>query len=470
MRQLLLGGMACALLPMPLAAQGPVDTAAILDRLNALEAKVARLEARNRELEAAAAARPIGAPVSAAQPADSEAWLAKVDKQVEGLPKFKLGVAPVLESADKSFSFKPRGMIHLDWANYDQRRGGYDFNNGTDIRRGRFGFEGVFARDFGWRIDAEYVRNSVSILDAYLQYTGIPNVEITVGQHKTPQGLEPNTSDTANSFAERGMFTNAFGAVGAERREGVSLFYGEERFTAAIGVFGSGEAVTREPGTPDEAYGVNARVTFDPILEPGRTLHVGASAYEVRSLASNSVTVADRPNSRVDNGRIVSVTVPDARLADYYAAEAVGILGPASLQGEYGRLRIQRGGGLPTVDFEGFYVFGSLFLTGESRVVKDGVMERVRPRHDFAAGEALGAFELALRYDRLDLTDRGFSPLARVATSWTGAINWYLNPNLRLALNYIRARGTNSPLVADPPIDGTTAKVDVLQTRLQFDF
>ncbi|MFS0736675.1 porin [Sphingomonas sp. 1P06PA] len=467
MRKMLLGVAACALLPSPLFAQAAPDAAAILDRLNALEAKVARLEARNRELEAAAAA-PTAPP--AALPAPQEARLAKVERQVDALPRFKLGVAPLIESADKSFSFKPRGMIHLDWANYDQRRGGYDFNNGTDIRRGRFGFEGVFARDFAWRIDAEYVRNSVSILDAYLQYTAIPGVQITVGQHKTPQGLEPNTSDTANTFAERGMFTNAFGAVGAERREGVSIFYGEERFTAAIGVFGSGEAVTREPGTPDEAYGVNARVTFDPILQPGRILHVGASAFEVRALAENSVTVADRPSSRVDNGRIVSATVPDARLADYYAVEAVGVLGPASLQGEYGRLRIQRGGGLPAVEFAGFYLFGSLFLTGETRVVKGGVMERVRPRNDFSAGESLGAFELALRYDRLDLTDRGFSPLPRVATSWTGAVNWYLNPNLRLAVNYIRAKGTNSPLVADPPIDGTTAKVDVLQTRLQFDF
>jgi phosphate-selective porin OprO/OprP len=117
-------------------------------------------------------------------------------------------------------------------------------------------------------------------------------------------------------------------------------------------------------------------------------------------------------------------------------------------------------------------VFGSFFVTGESRTFKSGVVDRVKPFNDFnpAAGK-WGAIELLARYDVLDLTDHSLSPLDRNGDTWTGAINWYLNPNLRVFVNYIRFHGQNSPLVRTPATRfGTTAKGDALATRLQVDF
>ena len=99
----------------------------------------------------------------------------------------------------------------------------------------------------------------------------------------------------------------------------------------------------------------------------------------------------------------------------------------------------------------------------------------MKPFNDFdpSAGK-WGAVELLVRYDQLDLTERELSPLARKATSWTGGINWYLNPNTKFIVNYIRFSGQNSPLyVQSTPAVGAgprTAKGDVFQTRLQFDF
>ena len=510
MRHQLLAGAAClTLLPAPLLAQeaapipdtveafpdsgNTIDTImapedapaaapartgdAILDRLNALEAKVQQLEARNKQLED-----------------EALATRTRVEKvEVRAARAVQAGPAPTFSDVGGNFTFKPRGTFQIDYASYNRRGAGrYDYNSGTDVRRGRFGFDGTFYKNLKYRIEAEFVKGSVNLLDAYVSYGGIKNWVFTVGQQKAPFGLEANTSDALNSFLERGMANNAFGAVGAERRVGVTAAYQSDKLNATIGVFGSGEAVQRNESTPDETYGVNARVTWDPILDTGKIVHLGASAYRVAGIAGHTISgLGDRPNSRVDGGRLVSIningTAPSggvpagARNATYWGLESAVVFGPFSLQGEYNRLKIDRYGTASNVDADGFYIFGSWFLTGESRLFKNGNADRVKPFNDFEPGGGWGAFELLARYDTLDLTDADFQSIAgqavrRKGETWTLGLNWYLNPNLKFVANYIRFKGQNSPLVF-PPIPatglngpGTTAKGDVIGTRLQVDF
>lgn len=452
----------------PAAAAAPVPTGdPVLDRLNALEAKVNQLEARNAELESQATAT-----------------TDRVERvEVKTAKAVQPGVAPTFSDVAGNFTFHPRGTLELDYAGYNERAGGYKYNNGTDIRRGRFGFDGTFLKQFKYRIEAEYVKGAVNLLDAYISYQPGAKWTITVGQQKAPYGLEGNTSDSFNTFLERGMANTAFGAVGAERRVGATVAYVTDHITATAGLFGSGEAVQRDATTPGETYGVNGRLTWEPINEEGRVLHVGASGYHVAHFAANTISnLGDRPNSRIDGGRLESITIlgtapaggpkTGAKAATFVGAEAAGVVGPFSVQGEYSHLSIDRFGTALTLDFNGFYVFGSVFLTGESRSFKNGVVDRLKPRADFnpSKGE-WGAFEVAVRYDQLDLTDHGLSPLSRKGHSLTGALNWYLNPNLKLMLNYIRFTGENSPLAVAPlAVNGTTAKGDVFGTRLHLDF
>jgi phosphate-selective porin OprO/OprP len=452
--------------PAPVAAAKTGDP--VLDRLNELEAKVARLEARNKELEEKAAF--------------TEDRVQKVE--VRAAKSVQPGPAPTFSDVAGNFTFKPRGTIQIDYAGYNERAGGYDYNNGTDIRRARFGFDGTAYKNFKYRIEAEYVKGTVNLLDAYVSYGGVKNWVFTIGQQKAPYGLEANTSDSFNTFLERGMANNAFGAVGAERRVGVTAAYVTDKLNATIGIFGTGEAVQRStnPTTPDEGYSGNARVTWDPILDTGKVVHLGVSGFRATNFGGNSLTISDRPNTRVDGGQIVSAAIAGtapvggpatgAKTATFYGGEAAVVFGPFSAQGEYGRLHIDRFGAAPSVDFDGFYVFGSYFLTGESRVFKNGVVDRQKPFADFDPSKGdWGAIELAVRYDQLDLTDTGLSPLDKKATSWTGALNWYLNGNTKLLFNYIRFKGENSPLVVAPVlVNGTTAKGDAFATRLHFDF
>lgn len=439
----------------------------ILDRLNALEAKVNALEARNKELED--------------QAAETATRVEKVE--VRAAKGVQPGVAPTFADMSGNFSFKPRGTLQLDYAGFNERAGGYDYNNGTDIRRARFGFDGTFFKSFKYRIEAEYVKGAVNLLDAYISYQAAPKWLLTVGQQKAPYGLEANTSDSFNTFLERGMANNAFGAIAAERRVGITAAYQTDKLNLTIGLFGSPEAVQRDTTTPDEAYSGNARITWEPILDAGRVVHLGVSGYLATNFAANTLSnIGDRPNVRVDGGRLVQASIAGtnpaagpqtgAKDAAFLGAEAAIVYGPFSVQGEFGHLTVDRFGAARNVDFDGFYVFGSWFPTGESRTFRNGVVDRLTPISAFDPVKGgWGAVELAVRYDQLDLTDTDLSPLDKKATSWTGAINWYLNGNLKLLFNYIRFKGENSPLVLTPASTfGATAKGDAFATRLHVDF
>jgi phosphate-selective porin OprO/OprP len=438
----------------------------VLDRLNVLEARLRQLEARNAELEAA----------------NSEVTTRVQNVEVRAATAVQAGPAPTFSDVPGSFTFKPRGVLQVDYAGYNERAGGYDYNNGTDIRRARFGFDGTAFKIFKWRLEAEYVKGAVNLLDAYVSYAPSPKWLLTVGQHKAPFGLEANSSDSFNTFLERGMFNTAFGAVGAERRVGASAGYVSDQLNVTAGIFGASEAVQRDAATPDEAYSGNIRATWEPILDTGKVVHVGASAFLATNFAGNTLSnIGDRPNTRVDGGRIIQATIAGtnpatgpqtgAKDATFLGAEAGLVFGPFSAQAEYGRLTVDRFGTAKSVRFDGFYAFGSWFVTGESRSFKNGNVDRLKPFTDFDGKGGLGALELAVRYDKLDLTDIDLSPLERKAHSWTGAVNWYLNPNTKLLFNYIRFTGTNSPLVVAPvSVYGTTAKGDAFATRLHFDF
>lgn len=431
----------------------------VLDRLNALEAKVNRLEKRNAELEEQAEL--------------NQGRLESVETRAAKNVQFSWG--PTFADTSGGFTFKPRGVIEADAAAFWERRGGYDYNNGTGFRRARIGLEGTAFKKFNYRIEADFAGNVVNLTDAYLQYVASPKFLITVGQHKAPFGLESNNSDNYNTFMERGMFTNAFGNAGAERRIGASVSYVTDTLNASIGVFGDNESIGRSSvapvtDTPDESWGVNGRVTWEPIFDTGKILHVGASGFYRTSLKSgdtpDAVRLNDRPNIRIDNGNIAdSGVITGVESLRYFGAEAAGVLGPVTVAGEYGRLWLDRPG-LQNNAFEGFYVYGSWFITGETRPFKNGNFDRVKPYNNFGGGGS-GAFELAVRYDRLDLAETPVAARAgNKAESWTAGVNWYLTPFAKFLFNWVHFTGDNTPL--DPV--GSKTKGDVLATRLHIDF
>src|SRR5690348_10459086 len=256
----------------------------ILDRLNALEQRVNQLEAENAQLRQQAEL--------------NEGRIETVETRAAKNVQF--GWAPTISDPSGDFTFKPRGVIEADAGVFNEREGGYKYSDGTQIRRARLGFEGTAFKWWNYRAEVDFAGNAVNITDFYLQYTKIPKTVLTVGQFKAPFGLESNNSDNYNTFLERGMFTNAFGNAGAERRIGISAAYApQENINIAGGLFGDKESISRGSGAaPGESRGVNARATWEPVFDTGKIIHLGVSGFWRKRLKTGDIPDSVRLNDR----------------------------------------------------------------------------------------------------------------------------------------------------------------------------
>ena len=155
--------------------------------------------------------------------------------------------------------------------------------------------------------------------------------------------------------------------------------------------------------------------------------------------------------------------------------------GPVSLYGEYSRGIILRQPG-NRVNVDAFHVAATYTLTGESRAetyaIDSGEFKRIRPKHNFSLKNGgAGAWEVAVRYAYLDLgrgildTDGATELPGGREQSFTAALNWYLNDNVRLMWNYRHILETDEGS-ANPAgvVNREAAGLNMFTTRIQFNF
>jgi hypothetical protein len=143
---------------------------------------------------------------------------------------------------------------------------------------------------------------------------------------------------------------------------------------------------------------------------------------------------------------------PGASYAAYYTANpATGALTPA---------RAPNGYSPPghNLVYSGYYVQGGYFLTGENRGYdrRFGLYERVRPNENFfftrdANGRpqfGMGAWEILYRYDFINLDSKGIDG-GRLGQNTFG-LNWYLNPHMKIAVNFLIADQDFNKLIPSP--------------------
>jgi len=368
--------------------------------------------------------------------------------------------AEARDGGNDDWSITPRGRIQIDIADVGVPGGvtGDGFGTEAEIRRAYLGVDGKLTGGFGFRAEVDLAGGDVTPTDVYLTYEPSDSLTFTLGHQKPFFGLEEQTSDLFTSMLERAAFTSAFGF---ERRVGFSGVYSGDGLVVQAGAF-----TVNSSDLDDDtgSYGFDARVVLSPRLGPG-FLHVAGSAH-LRELSDDAGTVRyrARPFSHTADTRLIDTGTILATGERSFGAELAYVAGPFHATAEGHRITALRPG-LQNPSFQGGYVeVGMLVTPGDTTAYKDGVYDRIRPVRPITEG-GIGAIQVNLRYDRLDLND---GPIigGQQETLGLGVI-WIPVSSARLQANYGRLWISDAAVLNGAVADYSVNTVGV---RAQFDF
>ena len=359
----------------------------------------------------------------------------------------------------KNFTVQVGGMAQNDSADFSARdedeAAPGPFDGGVEWRRARVYAEGVFARFFEYKFMYDFASNNPPRLkDSWVSFSmPFAPVRIQGGRFRTRLSLEGGTSAADTTFMERGL-VSAF----VPARSTGFLFRGESESLDrhlwwAVGLV---QNQTQFDISAVDRFGISGRFVYAwRDQESLDLLHLGMSFFN--RPVKESIRFLERPESHIAGIAVDTGDIPSSA-TNTFIAEAAAVRGAFSLQSEYAFTDV-RATDAQNPAFHAFYVFGSYFLTGESRRYRsrNASFGEIRPKVPFAGIQELGgALEIAFRYSRLDLEDKSVD--GGVLNDLTAAVNWYASRNAKLQINGIRAKRQG----LDP--------FWIWQIRLQFDY
>jgi phosphate-selective porin OprO/OprP len=410
--------LSCLLAPLPTRAADDPEKTELKDRLRAVEDELALLR---RQFE-----------VSGEEAAREKERSALVSADTSGFQ---------IRSRDgKSYRLRLRGYVQTDGRFFVD--GGDDTTQETfTLRRVRPIFEGTLFESADFRIMPDFGGGSASVQDAYLNLRPFGTMaQLQTGKFKTPFGLERLRSGTALTFIERGLPTEL-----APNRDVGAMLHGELgegllawQVMAGNGVQDAGSADADTNDDKELVLRVFAHPFQETALEPLQGLGIGFAA----SLGEQEGTPARyRTSGRNTFFRYGGDVVEDGHRVRW-SPQASWSWGPFGALFEYVRStpQLSLDGATIEPDVDAWQIAASWVLTGEA--ASDRGVVPSRPFRGSGEG-GLGAWELAARYHELrvddEIFDEGFASRAQsaeTARGWTAGVNWYLNPFVKLSLNF----------------------------------
>lgn len=372
------------------------------------------------------------------------------------------------------------------------------FNDAEDtslLRRVRPTIEGKVAGKYGFRFTPEFAGGSASVVDAYVDANLSPAFNIRAGKFKSSVGLERLQGGGDIKFIERSYVTNA---ILPNRDLGISV-YGDildKKLNYNVGIV-NGVADGGNISTGTEYNGereYTGRVFTTPFIDSDSALAglgfgIGGTWTDFRgekNLNFTDTSSADATRnglpSYVTEGQQTFFRYGSGVVADgeriRWSPQASYYYGPFGVIAEYARVsqEVSKASGgsaaaggaggntIITADsnrklkHDAWDIGASYLLTGE-----DASFKGVKPKNDFDLDKGgWGAWELVARYSEINLdsdtfkdvngaykrdandssfsnTNSAYSDLSKSAKSaktWTAGVNWYLNTNAKISLNY----------------------------------
>lgn len=360
--------------------------------------------------------------------------------------------------AVSEWALKPRWRVQYDAANVDGPDGLAGMGHFQDVRRARVGVDVAMPHGLSARFETELTADPIELTDIYLQWNG-KNVKVILGQQKPQLPLDEENSNLNISFLERAAFVTAFGY---SRRTGISGHFTKDDWTVSGGVYTDPLILLNDAAINSLSF--DFRAYWSPQLANTK-LHFGA-AYHWRDLNDfqlASTLYRARPALRLTDTRYVGTPALTVAKEHRFGVEAAAVLGPFHFASEAHWLKAERDG-LNNPIFFGAYMEVGIFLTQDSRPLKDGMFGAIKPRKPVGGG-GLGAVQLNLRYDYLDLNSGAI--IGGKQNGYLASLIWTPADNFRLMGQYTKLNYTDAVIA----VAGTRAyTVNVVGVRGQISF
>lgn len=349
------------------------------------------------------------------------------------------------------------------------------------VRKARLGIDGSITSWVRFQLIAELATSPPSLLDGFVD-VGPAWLYVRGGRFKAPLGIERLQSAPATVFMERSLADG----LTSDRDVGVQLAGGIDLITAQLAV--SNAVPDGKSGdTTGTGLELTGRVFALPFARAKNhalgSLGIGFAGSWSRQRGKPTVGSEALPSYRTSSQRgffsyLESATDPTAtaradgthyRLSPqlYFYDGPIGLLGywVASSQ------RVTKGTTTRQLFHQGWLVQASFSPTLD-KVTYKGIV----PKHALGSGRgAAGAFELAFRYSELRLDEHAFPDFAdptksaHLARDFGGALNWYPNAALRVAVNYDHTTFRGGAAGSGTAV-GDRKPDDTLSARLQLAF
>ncbi len=395
----------------------------------------------------------------------------------------KVKETPFITAGKDGFSIRSAGGgYQLKLNGYVQTDGRFFFNDDLQrpsdtflIRRARPNIEGIVAKYISFRILTDFGEGKTSLQDAYVDFTYIPNAKLRAGKFKSPVGLERLQSVTDSRFVELALPTNL-----VPNRDIGFLLHGDPwggALSYALGVVnGVADLASGDGDNNDDKDGV-ARLFVHPFRGTGISALKGLGLGVGASYGNRQGSTADQNlPSYKSAGQQTFFKYRNGTDNVYADGSSMRVspqgyfyYGSLGIFGEYVR-STQEVRKLPSTERKltntAWQAAAYYVLTGEDESYK-GIV----PKRPFEPGKSgWGALEIAARYSALRVDDDAFPTFADLtksankAAAWAGGLNWYLNPNVKVALTYEETKFTRGAAIGD------REKEKVLLSRVQLSY
>lgn len=369
-----------------------------------------------------------------------------------------------IDSPNKDFSIGAYGYVQGDAAQFF---GGssQDIRSGTHLHRAKLEMSGTVMHDWGWAIHYDFM--SSAFYKGYITYRGWQNMELSAGQTGPDFSMASIMSSNRLTFLETPLPVAAF-APGYY--EGIYYKYFRQHFSASASLFGPAYTAQTHGRTP---LGAAVRFAYSPINTLGRVFAIAADELIQRPDGSKNVYFYTPPEVSLhkDYDKTTGLAYNDPTIDLIYTGvinntkhynlndlEMGGVYNSWSVQGEAINNHVSRDSGSPDVNFFGYYVLASYFLTGESVTynMKDGDFSDISP-----INHSYGAFQLAAQYSNLNLTSEDIK--GGKENNSTFGVNWYINKYVTLKLDVMHI---NYKL----PVTSKSGSTNAVMSRIQLKF